>query len=435
MILKAFLALYRLAWLALTPLVLIYLWKRGRRDPMYFAHLGERFGSYPPLPQGAVWIHAVSLGETRSAVPLARELLAAGETVVFTHFTPAGHKEAHRAFGDEIADGRVASVWVPLDIFWAFGRFFRAFRPKIGLTMEIEIWPAMVFAARRHGVPLYMCNAQYPDRSLARDSKGLRLRQRIMTGFAGAFVKSQLQADRFAGVGVQNIHITGELRFDQPIPNALLTAAAKFAPTLKGRPVVTIASAVEGEDAMFIEAMKTLLTDQPRPLFVYVPRAPERFATVAAMLGDAGLNVARRSDVFGAGVDGLNGAVDWPDGVDVLLGDSLGEMYFYLSLAQKVVVGAGFVPAGAHNIIEPLALEKQVVTGPYTFTIEYPFVEAEAAGVAISVPDRAALVAALRGDAWATPAQITSFMAAHSGAAKKTHAAIKVALDGATTRP
>lgn len=422
MILNAFLALYRLAWVVLTPLVLIYLWRRGRKDPMYAAHLRERFGSYGPLPQNPIWIHAVSLGETRSAVPLARDLLDAGECVVFTHFTPAGRQEAMRAFGDEIAQGRVASVWVPLDMFWVFGRFFRACRPKIGLTMEIEIWPAMIFASKRAGVPLYMCNAQYPSTSIARDSRGLRLRQRIMTGFSGAFVKSQLQADRFASVGVHNIHITGELRFDQPIPPHLLEAADRVAPAISDRAVITIASAIEGEDALFIQTIRDLLSGDSKPRIVYVPRAPERFDDVARMLEDAGLTIARRSEVFD---ENLAQNTVLGKEVDVLLGDSLGEMYFYLSLADRVVVGGGFHPKGAHNIIEPLALQKPVVTGPYTQTIENPFVEAEAAGVALSVPDGLALVAALQAPSWATPAQITAFMADHAGASGRTVTAIK----------
>lgn len=425
MVFKFFLVIYQLAWVALTPLVVLYLFRRGRRDPVYVQHLGERFGRYPVLPRNPVWIHAVSLGETRSAVPLARDLLAAGETVVFTHFTPAGRKEAARAFGPEMAEGRVASVWVPLDMFWVFNRFFTACRPKFGLTMEIEIWPAMVFASRRAGVPLYMCNAQYPGRSLKRDSGMLRLRQRIMTGFAGAFVKSQMHADRFAVVGLRNIHVTGELRFDQPIPQGLLNAAAQFLPNLVGRQVITFASAVEGEDALFLLAIKTLLMSETPPFIVYVPRAPEHFDAVARMFHDAGIDFARRSEVFGDGVAGLNGPADWPERVDLLLGDSIGEMYFYLSLADRVVVGAGFVPAGAHNIIEPLALNKPVITGPYTFTIEYPFVEAQAAGVALSVPNGEALVDALRGPSWTTPAQIEAFMAAHSGASARTLVALQ----------
>ncbi len=428
MILAAFLFVYRVLWLLLTPLVLIYLWHRARRDADYSKHLGERFGRYPALPQNPIWFHAVSLGEVRSAVPLARDLLAAGETVVFTHFTPAGRREAHKVFADEIAAGRVASVWVPLDMAWVFKRFFRACQPKLGLTMEIEIWPAMVMAARSQAVPLFMCNAQYPTKSIARDSTKLRIRQRIMGQVAGAFVKSQLQADRFAAVGVPNIHITGELRFDQPIPPALLSAAQAFSHTIASRPVVTIASAVEGEDQTYFAAMKAILAQAPDTLFIYVPRAPERFDTVAEMLREARFTVKQRSAVFDETLTATAETMADFDGVQVLLGDSMGEMYFYLALADKVVAGGGFLTSGAHNIIEPLALEKPVVTGPYTHTIENPFVEAEAAGVAVSVADSTALAQVLSGPDWTTSEDITAFMEANAGASARTVEAIKAAL-------
>jgi 3-deoxy-D-manno-octulosonic-acid transferase len=422
MILKAFVILYRLAWVLLVPTLLIYIWKRGWRDPMYSSHLGERFGWYESLPQGAVWIHAVSLGETRSAVPLARLLLAQGETVVFTHFTPAGRQEAERAFAPEIAAGRVASVWVPFDTFWVQARFLKACRPKIALTMEIEIWPMMILAAKRAGVPLYLCNAQYPIKSLVRDNKGLRIRQKFMANVAGALVKSQLHADRFAAAGVHNIHVIGELRFDQPVPTALLSAANTHRAALRGagRPIITIASVVEGEDPLYINAIKKLLSVSPAPLFIYAPRAPERFDAVANLFANEGLRFARRSDSFSHGIEGLNGCAELPVNIDVLLGDSLGEMYFYLALADRVIVGGGFHHKGAHNIIEPLSLGKPVIVGPHTHTIEFPFVEAEAAGVVVSVSNAATLIAAMKGPNWVSPTQIETFLAAHLGAAKRT---------------
>ena len=419
MILWVFLLLYHMLWVLLLPLVMVYLWHRGRRDRDYRTHLSERFGSLPALPKNSIWIHAVSLGELRSAVPLARALLAKGETIVFTHFTPAGRREAERVFAPDIAAGHVAVVWVPLDMIWVYWRFFRAAQPKVGLTMEVEIWPAMVMAARLFGVPLYMCNAQYPSKSLTRDSTKLRLRQRIMGQFAGAFVKSQLQADRFESVGVPNVQITGELRFDQPVPPGLPEAATTLRPTFDNLPVVTFASVVEGEDEIYLTAIKAALASNSPPLIIYVPRAPERFDATADLLRNAGLTVARRSDVLDENLASKN---DWT--ADVLLGDSMGEMYFYLSLADRVVVGGGFHHHGAHNIIEPLAVRKPVLTGPVTYTIEYPFAEAEAAGVAQSVPDAQALTAALIGPDWTTEADMAVFMAAHSGAATRTAEAI-----------
>ena len=435
--LRVFLFLYGALWLVLTPLVLGYLWWRGRRDPVYRSRISERFGFYAgPKPQGGVWIHAVSLGETRSAEPLIRKLLDRGDFVVLTHFTPAGRSESGRRFADDIAAGRLSVVWVPLDMRWTYRRFLRAFRPRIGLTMEVEIWPAMIFAAKAAGVPLYLCNAQYTTRSIARDAGGLRLRQRVIRGCAGAFVKSSLQARRFADIGVRNITVTGELRFDQPIPPGQMAAAAGQRPGLAGAGGESIAfvSVVEGEDALFIAAMQALRDrarahDTALPFFIYVPRAPERFDEVADLLAAAGLVTLRRSKAFGAGAAGLATLVaPLTTAPDVLLGDSLGEMYFYLSLADRVVVGGGFTAKGAHNIIEPLSLSKPILTGPQTWTIEYPFAEAEAAGLAISVPDEAALIAALSQPSSADVPAIKAFLAEHSGAGQRTLAAIDAAL-------
>lgn len=437
MSLRVFLFLYGVLWLLLTPVVLGYLWWRGRRDPVYRSHIAERFGFYTgQKPQGGVWIHAVSLGETRSAVPLISLLLARGDRVVLTHFTPAGRGESVRRFPEQIATGQLSVVWVPLDMRWTHRRFLRAFRPKIGLTMEVEIWPAMIFAARAAGVPLYLCNAQYTTRSVARDGRGLRLRQQVIAGCAGAFVKSSLQARRFAEIGVRNITVTGELRFDQPIPPEQLVAGAIQRPALvaPGREVIAFVSVVEGEDGLFITTMqalrdRALARSTPMPFFVYVPRAPERFGEVGDLMATAGLVTLRRSQTFGAGADGL--AVLLAPIVarpDLLLGDSMGEMYFYLSLADRVVVGGGFTPAGAHNVIEPLSLSKPVLTGPQTWTTEYPFVEAAAAGVAVSVPDGPALIVALSQPSAADLPAIQAFLAEHAGAAQRTVVALDAAL-------
>lgn len=419
-----FLRLWSLLWHFGLPLVLVYLWRRGRKDVLYSQHLAERFGRYRQRLTGAIWVHAVSLGEMRSAVPLIRALLDRGETVVTTHFTPAGRREAERVFAPDIAAGRLAAVWVPFETAWAFAGFFRAFRPRAGLVMEIEIWPRMIFAARRAGVPLFMCNAQYPTKSMARDEK-FRLRHKLMQGYAGAFVKSDLQARRFASVGVPNIAVTGELRFDQPVPSHLVAAAA-IRPALAGdRPVITFASVVEGEDDLYLDAIATALTHPAHPFVVYVPRKPERFEEVARLLTQRGVRFLRRSQALDPALAPLASA---DASRDLLLGDSLGEMYFYIALADRVVTGGGFTPHGAHNIIEPLALKRPVIVGPEIHTIEYPAVEAIAAGVCHRVETAEALTRALTD--WQGPGQgtIETFFAAHSGATARTIAALDRAL-------
>lgn len=426
-----FLRLWSLLWHLGLPVVLIYLWRRGVKDPLYSQHLGERFGRYSQRLPRAVWVHAVSLGEMRSAVPLVRALLDRGETVVTTHFTPAGRREAMAVFAAEIGAGRMAAVWVPFETSWAYHGFFHAFQLKAGLVMEIEIWPRMIFAAERAGIPLFMCNAQYPTKSMERDTK-LSLRHNLMRGYAGAFVKSDLQAERFTGVGVRNITVTGELRFDQPIPPDLVTAAAAIRPALSGdRPVITFASAVEGEDDLYLDAITAALRHPSRPFVVYVPRKPERFDEVAGMLAARGLRAIRRSETLDLGLAPKShtfpplGGEGHPGYLpDILLGDSLGEMYFYIALADRVVTGGGFTPHGAHNIIEPLALKRPVIVGPEIHTIEYPAVEAIAAGVCLRVETPEALTTALTGWPGPTPEAIETFFNAHSGATERTITAL-----------
>lgn len=419
--LRVALAFYGLLWIVLLPVVILYLRRRGRKDPLYAQKLSERFGRHETPLRNPIWVHAVSLGEMRSATPLIRALLEKGETVLTTHFTPAGRREAEREFAAEIAAGTVQSVWVPFEFDFAFRRFLKQFTPKYGLVMEIEIWPRMIMACRKHGTALFMCNAQYPEKSFHKDQQGLGLRAALVGGFAGGFVKSESQKARFAASGMSNIHVTGELRFDQPIPQPHLVAAATCRNALaKGRPSFTLTSVVEGEDSTYIE----MIRQTSDVFFTYVPRAPERFEEVAEMLTHAGIRFARRTTLL----DDTLGLKEPAPDIDVLLGDSMGEMYFYLGLCDRAIVGGGFVPKGAHNVIEPLALKKPVIVGPHIWTIEYPATEAIAAGVCKLVPDEDALLAEVLSPTPVSDDQITLFYQDHAGGVARTLAAIPKAL-------
>lgn len=437
--LRVFLGFWSLIWHVFLPAVILYLRRRARKDAVYGMHLKERLGHFTTSMPGAVWVHAVSLGELRSAVPMIQALLDQGEKVVVTQFTPAGRRETENVFAAAITAGQLQTVWVPFETSWAFRGFFKAFAPKFGLVMEIEIWPRMVMASKRAGIPLFMCNAQYPSKSIVKDQNSFGLRPAVMAQFAGAFVKSELQAQRFAAVNVPNLHVTGELRFDQPIPPALI-AAGPVARNWLGaetRPVITLGSTVEGEDALYVETMKRMLAAPgPKPLFVYVPRRPERFDEINDMLVSEGFKVLRRSVTFPTTVtsDTIAASRKLDIQPDIFLGDSLGEMYFYLSMADKSVVGGGFVPAGAHNIIEPLALKKPVITGPETWTIEYPFAEAEAAGVACAKENATALAQALSSGFAPSEAAIDAFFEDHAGGTQKLMRALPEALAAAKHR-
>lgn len=374
--------LYRMIWFFGMPLILAYLYKRGRKDPAYWANLPERFGLHPQRAKPHVWIHAVSLGELRSAAPLINRLLAEGEHIVTTHFTPAGRSAAQTLFTDAIAAGRLTPVYVPFDYGLAFLRFFKAFRPKYGLVMEIEFWPGMIRTAKSRGIPLMLCNGQYSQRAFDRDLKTFFSRGRFVSGFRAVMVKSQAHADRFQLRGVGTVAITGEMRFEQDIPEHLLTASKAFAQTIPAtRPIVTFASVVYDEEDAIISILQSTLAnytsdDPKRPMFVLVPRAPERFDVVADKLAAVGLSTARRRDILD---DALQGSL--PDGCDVFLGDSLGEMYFYLDMCSMAIVGGGFGELGSHNISEPLTLGKPTIIGQGDFFIEFLSHEAIAQGV------------------------------------------------------
>lgn len=382
--LSLLIGLYELLWHLLLPMLLVFLWRRGRKEPLYRQFWGERFGATTTRLPRPLWVHSASMGEIRGAAPLVRALLAVGHTVLVTTLTPAGRTAAQKLLATEIAEGRAEVVWVPLELGWAVRRFIRQVRPRAALMTEIDTWPVLVATIRRQAVPLAIANAQYPAKSLVRDQKWLGFRASLFQAYQLVLCKSETHARRFRGVGCERVVVAGETRFDLPVSPQQIAAArqrvAGWGIAPGQRPVVGVASAIVGEDEQFLQAFRQIQTalDQkglPRPLFVYVPRSPQRFDAVAQLFEEAGLRVARRSRMLDAT---LTPTPDAPDmaGIDLLLGDSLGEMYFYLALSQVVVVGGSFVDSGAHNVIEPLALKKPVMVGPSIWGIEYPGVEA-----------------------------------------------------------
>ena len=405
---RVFMIAWRLLWFVCMPLVLLYLWKRARKEPLYWGYLPERFGLHPQRTGQCVWIHAVSLGEVRSAMFLINTLLQQGEKVVVTVFTPAGRDELRRLYPDAITQGRLVPCWVPFDYDLAFRRFFKAFRPKYGLVMEVEFWPGMIMSARKHKVPLFLCNGQYPAKSWERDQSRFISAADIVPGFAGVMVKSDRMAVPFRALGLNNIAVTGELRFDQPINEADAAKGAGLrAQYLADRQVVVFASAVADEDALFVSVMQSAMKSQKtNPFFVYVPRKPEHFDTVYTRLVAAGLRVTRRSEL----------TPETLSRYDVLVGDSLGEMHYYLSMADRVIVGGGFVEKGSHNIIEPLLHEKPVIVGPSIWTIDFPAREAIEAGVCKMATPETLLDVVLADDAWPDPKPFVTSM--QGGAAR-----------------
>ena len=330
------------------------------------------------------------MGEIRGAAPLVRALLAAGYPVFVTTLTPAGRTAAQQLLETDIAQGRAQVAYLPFELSGSVKRFIRHVQPRCAMMTEIDTWPVLLTTIRNVGLPLCMANAQYPKKSIERDlQRWGGFRAKLFCAYQLVMCKSETHAQRFRQVGCARVEVAGETRFDLPVSASQIDAAAqcvhRWQLGLAQRPVIAFASAIAGEDEQFIHAMQLIqqglaAAGLPKPLFIYVPRSPQRFDAVHALLQSAGLQTLRRSEVFDAELTLQNPSTDMR-ATDVLLGDSLGEMYFYLALSQAVVVGASFVPLGAHNVIEPLALKKPVMVGHSIWGIEYPGVEALAAGV------------------------------------------------------
>ncbi|HEX6706635.1 MAG TPA: lipid IV(A) 3-deoxy-D-manno-octulosonic acid transferase [Albitalea sp.] len=413
----------------LKPVYLLRLYWRGRAEPLYRHAMAERLGSYRGTPSaGWVWVHAVSLGETRAAAALIAALRDAwpGMRLLLTHGTATG-REAGAALlreGDQQA-------WLPYDTPGVVRRFFRQFRPRVGVLMETEIWPNLLDAARRQGVTMVLANARLSEKS---QRKGRRLGAVMRPAVEQlSLVLAQTEADarRLRDVGAQPVVVSGNLKFDMTPDAALLARGAAWRAALQ-RPVLLAAVTREGEEAMLLAAWsRQLATASVKPLLVVVPRHPQRFDEVAATIEGAGLRLVRRSR-FDA-EPSAEALV-----ADAWLGDSMGEMPLYYALAQAALLGGSFAPLGGQNLIEAAACGCPVVMGPHTFNFAEAAQLSQAAGAAIRVADmdegvREAL-ALIADDARAREAsqRALAFAAQHRGAAVRMAKAIAAVVPGCT---
>ncbi|MBA4178084.1 MAG: 3-deoxy-D-manno-octulosonic acid transferase [Leptothrix sp. (in: Bacteria)] len=368
-------AAYALLLRLALPAYFARLWWRGRREPAYRAHWGERLGFAPANPStGRLWLHAVSLGETHAAAPLIAALRARrpGLRLLLTHGTATGREAGARLLreGD-------AQVWLPYDTPGAVRRFLRAHRPVVGVLMETEIWPALLAEAEAAGVPMVLANARLSARSAA---KGLRLRALLhpaLTGLACVLAQTEADAARLREAGARGVAVMGNLKFDLAPDPQLLARGREWRGALV-RPVVLAASTREGEEAPLLQAWSAL--PAPRPLLLLVPRHPQRFDEVAAMVAAAGFSLQRRSSF------GERPPVD-AAAADVWLGDSLGEMALYFALADVALLGGSFAPLGGHNLIEAAACGCPLLMGPHTFNFALAAELSLAAGAAERVAD------------------------------------------------
>ncbi len=404
--------LYSLMVMGAQPLLRRKLRRRGVAEPGYLEHVEERFGRYEGATEpGRLWIHAVSLGETRAAAILVDALRRArpGVRILFTHGTATGRAEGARLLreGD-------AQAWLPWDTPRAVQGFLDHFQPSAGVLMETEVWPNLVAACRARGVPLALANARLSPKSLAQARRLSRLSRPAYGALSAVWAQTEADAQRLAQTGAPVRGVFGNLKFDAKVDGDQLARGRAWR-AAQPKPVVAFAVSREGEEAEFLRAAREHAGVQ----WLIVPRHPQRFDEVAALAARAGFSVSRRS-----------AWMDRPAPAEVWIGDSLGEMALYYGLADVALLGGSFAALGGQNLIEAAACGCPVVMGPHTFNFAEASQLALAAGAARRVANmEEGLRAAV---AWARDAQqreaasqrALAFAAAHKGGAEKTAVAV-----------
>ena len=353
--------LYTLAMFLVTPVLVLRLLVRSLRSPPHHHRRWlERFGSFDaPGFSGSLWVHAVSVGEVNAAEPLVKALQRnyANAPLVVSTVTPTGAARVQQLFGDS-----VFHVYLPYDLPFAVRRFMKRVRPRLAVIVETEIWPNLYFACRRRGIPLMIVNARLSERSM-RGYKPLRpLIASALRCVSVIAAQSRTDAARYRLLGAdpQKVLVSGNMKFDMPVPNGVVAAGAAMREQWGARrPVWMAASTHDGEEMALLEAHLKVLQRLPDALLLLAPRHPERFRLVEHAVRSLGFRVATRS------VDGV------PNGThQVFVIDAMGELMPFFAGSDVAFVGGSLVPIGGHNVLEPAALSVPVLVGPYTFNFE-----------------------------------------------------------------
>ena len=416
-----------------TPAYLWRVWSRGREEPLYRRFWPQRLGWYaePAWPKDGepspvVWLHAVSLGETRAAAPLVQALRRElpGMRLLLTHTTATG-----RDAGLALMTQGDAQAWLPFDTPGAVRRFLQHFQPDVGVLMETEVWPNLLHGAQRHGVPVVLANARLSDKSLRQGERFASLLKPAARALSLTLAQTQADAERLCRMGAEPVEVMGNVKFDMN-PSPELLARGRAWRVASERPVVLAASTREGEEVLLLEAWHKLLAGLPEadaPRLFIVPRHPQRFDEVAAAIEAKGWRISRRTAWGPAGGDALPDAQ--ARAADVWLGNSMGEMPAYYACADIALLGGSFVELGGQNLIEAAACGCPLIFGPSTFN----FAEAAAQGLAAGAAWRVAtfdqacelvLQALSDGRLPAVRQAALTFAASHQGAANRMAGAI-----------
>jgi len=400
--------LYSLCLYLLSPLLLLRLFWRGRRQPGYRKHWDERFGRYHPGQVAPlIWVHAVSVGETRAAQPLLAALQRQypAHHLLLTGMTPTGRETARQVMAALPDPQRVSYCYLPYDFPGATRRFFRRFRPALGILMETELWPNLLAAAKNEGVPVVLANARLSEKSARGYGRFKTLAGPALAGLQAVLAQSESDAERFRQLGAARVEVCGNLKFDVLPSPSLLAQGQSWRQQCNGRSIWLAASTREGEEALILDMLPAI--GGTRPLLVLVPRHPQRFDQVAALLTQRGLRWQRRSQ-------GLPEA-----DTQVWLGDSMGEMAAYYAMADLALIGGSLLPFGGQNLIEAAACGCPTLMGPHAYNFAQATADATAAQACLRVDDAQGAVTAI--NRLLQEPSLRTQMAAQAGAFARLH--------------
>ena len=365
----------------LLPIKLLW---RGLKQPEYRQHVGERYGFYTQAVKAPViWVHCVSVGETRATEPLINALLAQypEHQLLITHGTPTGRDTSSQLFKADIASGRVLQAYLPVDTASAAKRFLKHFKPALGLLMETELWFNLIDQATRLQLPIALLSARLSAKSAAGYAKLGSLTRQGLQQLALVAAQTAADAERLQALGARQPIICGNLKFDVTPPADSADKGAALRQLLgQHRTVCMAASTREGEESLILDAVQG--TDV---LTLLVPRHPQRFAEVESLLKSRGLHYVLRTQ--------LTSPIT--DDVHVVLGNSMGEMYTYYAASDFAVMGGSLQPLGGQNLIEAAVMGVPVIVGPHMFNFAQITQTALATGAAIQITDPAQLHAVI----------------------------------------